>query len=317
MVFILIVLGVFLIIKVLIAYQSNPQDSNGARVSRTFNPKQDEKKRKSHGFVITNKKVKKNDIVGTYYALNEDSSYAGPFEGYAICYENPFDDYAVAIFNSEKIRLGYIPKRDRWVHNSIKHYYNGKAYCFGYLGYVKDIAKPYWYGSVFIAIGISEYEIDSLKRFYTAYRENIILREKPNKDSSDYELIIDNYIKANSIKASSKRFEDLEIVFERRYLVSYVVSLAKEKKHHKIDSLSKYQSLIEELTTFQKSIIQKNIQKLNKEQNSIDKKDVKKVNTKIKSNHEWESKTLLWSKTERSGYTYSIKKDAWWKYKNT
>jgi hypothetical protein len=29
----------------------------------------------------------------------------------------------------------------------------------------------------------------------------------------------------------------------------------------------------------------------------------------------WESKTLLWSKTQQPGYTYSRKKDAWWKYK--
>ena len=29
----------------------------------------------------------------------------------------------------------------------------------------------------------------------------------------------------------------------------------------------------------------------------------------------WESKTLFWSKTQQPGYTYSRKKDAWWKYK--
>ena len=29
----------------------------------------------------------------------------------------------------------------------------------------------------------------------------------------------------------------------------------------------------------------------------------------------WESKTLYWSKIQQSGYTYSQKKDAWWKYK--
>ena len=29
----------------------------------------------------------------------------------------------------------------------------------------------------------------------------------------------------------------------------------------------------------------------------------------------WESKTLYWSKTKLPGYTYSSKKDAWWKYK--
>jgi hypothetical protein len=29
----------------------------------------------------------------------------------------------------------------------------------------------------------------------------------------------------------------------------------------------------------------------------------------------WESKTLFWSKIKQPGYTYSRKKDAWWKYK--
>jgi hypothetical protein len=33
------------------------------------------------------------------------------------------------------------------------------------------------------------------------------------------------------------------------------------------------------------------------------------------SDMSWESKTLLWSKIQQPGYTYSRKKDAWWKYK--
>lgn len=39
-------------------------------------------------------------------------------------------------------------------------------------------------------------------------------------------------------------------------------------------------------------------------------------NPTIKNNDlSWESKTLFWSKIQKSGYTYSQKKGAWWKYK--
>jgi hypothetical protein len=43
----------------------------------------------------------------------------------------------------------------------------------------------------------------------------------------------------------------------------------------------------------------------------------KKTDNQAKNNQTmfWESKTLLWSKIQQPGYTYSRKKDAWWKYK--
>ncbi len=267
-------------------------------------------------FIIVNKMVKKERIVGAFYSLSENHSYAGPFEGYALCVDNPFDNYAVAIYNSNNVRLGYIPRDNRWIHNSIKHYHEGNAYCWGYLGYVNSTPRPSWYGEVYISVGLSKSEIEILKSFYVIYKESSFLSRKIKKDSTDYESLIENYLTFQRIISSSKSFQNIEIDFKNRYVSSYVVSLSKEKNLEKITSLDRYNHLIIKLTPLQQISIKNKIDKV-KPNAKINFVDVKMPN--VTSDNvlfqEWESKTLLWSKIEKPGFKYSAKKNAWWRKK--
>ena len=276
-----------------------------------------EKIKKPQRFIVVNKKVKKERIVGTFYSLKDNHSYAGPFEGYAFCEDNPFDNYAVAIYNLNNERLGYIQRDNRWIHNSIEHYHMGKVYCWGYLEHVINVPKPFWYGEVFISVGLSISEIEILKSFYDIFKESFLLSKKIKKDSSDYESLIENYLSTQKIISSSKSFENIEIEFKTRYVLSYVVSLAKEQNLQKINSLDKYNLLITKLTPLQQISIKKKIDQLNQNAKANHSDDVimVKANSDNALFQEWESKTLLWSKTEKPGYKYSAKKNAWWKQK--
>ncbi len=276
-----------------------------------------EKNKKPQRFIVVNKKVKKERIVGTFYSLQDNDSYAGPFEGYAFCEDSPFDNYAVAIYNSNNDRLGYIPRDNRWIHNSIEHYHKGKVYCWGYLEHVINGTKPFWYGEVFISVGLSISEIEILNSFYDIFKESFLLSKKIKKDSADYESLIENYLTTQKIISSSKSFENIEIDFKNRYVLSYVVSLAKERNLQKINSLERYRLLIAKLTPLQQISIKNKVDHVNQNIKPNNFIDDKKTNDNSDNTlfHEWESKTLLWSKTEKPGFKYSKKKNAWWKQK--
>jgi hypothetical protein len=163
-----------------------------------------------------------------------------------------------------------------------------------------NVPKPFWYGEVFISVGLSISEIEILKSFFDIFKESFLLSKKIKKDSNDYESLIENYLSTQRIISSSKSFENIEIDFKNRYVLSYVVSLAKERNLQKINSLEKYSLLIAKLTPLQQISIKKKIDQLNQNAKANNSDDVKmiKANSDNTLFQEWESKTLLWSKTD-------------------
>ncbi len=106
--------------------------------------------------VYKKKGIKSFELKGISFNKPKKSDI-GPFKGFAVCEKSPYDDYAVAIYNSNNKKLGYAPKNRKLLHESLKMWHNGKVECWGEIEYNSD--SGYWSGSVEIPVGLTEEEI--------------------------------------------------------------------------------------------------------------------------------------------------------------
>ena len=131
-------------------YQSNnytPTSSNEIKESPSS-----EKRYKTKG-------VKEFDIKGiNMRGLTQGN--AGKFYGYVKTENNPHDRYAVAIYNNEGLHLGYTPKGNAALFNTINDE-GGNIEAWGYIKHIEDNRQNerYLCGNVFIPVFCNEDEI--------------------------------------------------------------------------------------------------------------------------------------------------------------
>src|SRR5690606_10577700 len=71
------------------------------------------------------KGIKSFDLKGTYFA-NLDETDKGDFFGFAVCDVNSHDQYSVSIQNGRGYHIGYLPKGNKRMHDSIEEWHDGK-----------------------------------------------------------------------------------------------------------------------------------------------------------------------------------------------
>lgn len=192
-------------------------------------------------------KVRHFSIRGIRFREDINERDAGFFVGHVICEDNYHDKYAVAVFRNDGKQLGYTPKHNKRLNDSIKKWHNGKILCWGTIGYYSY--SNIWGGEVYIPVGISEDTINMIYEVATRkVRLNILLEEKP--------VSIENSLNALKIHKELKeltktipKFDGLDYNFPQTLIPSLSKFLEKEKMWSKLIELDQYKDEIQNLSS--------------------------------------------------------------------
>jgi len=202
------------------------------------------------------KGIKSFEIRGTYYRDDVTKDDAGGFIGYVLCEDNYHDQNAVAIYNENNKKLGYTPKGNKRLNDSLREWNNSKVFAWGSLDFEEYNEK--WYGIVYIPVGLSNSKIDEIKKVFSS-------SEKIRKISSTKESTIIEYFQAlkehreiEKILSSLKKIEGIFYDFPKTLIPSLSKKLEKEKNWEKLLELENYSDLIENLSeTFKNSTLRR------------------------------------------------------------
>lgn len=240
-----VVVVVFLLIFKRKPSKGNSTNPKSSKIVQTSTTKRTVKTSKQT-ILYKNKGVKEFDLKGMSYRRLNPERHGGLYYGYALCEKNPHDKYAVAVYNLDKEMLGYTPKGNKRLSNSISHWNNGKAPAWGsirYHGY-----NEAWYGYTQIAVGFSEEQNERLYRFFALKLQNDDLLANKVKSTEKFFLILGNYKEIQSILNEFRNIEELSYSLPVRFISTVSSHLEKEKNWNKLIELSEYNELIDELT---------------------------------------------------------------------
>ncbi|WP_428666544.1 hypothetical protein [Runella sp.] len=198
-------------------------------------------------------------IRGIRFRENITESDTGFFVGHAICEDNYHDKYAVAIFRNDGKQLGYTPKNNKRLDDSIKKWHSGKILCWGIIGY--DNYNNIWGGDVYIPVGMPEDTINMIHEIIRRKeRLSILLKEKPASiENSLNALKIHQEIK--ELTKITPKFDGLNHVFPKTLIPSLSKHLEKEKMWSKLIELEQYKDEIQNLSSVMAS---STLQRINK-----------------------------------------------------
>ena len=134
------------------------------------------------------KGIKRFDLRGIQYRslLPIDE---GQFVGIAKCDYNSHDQYAVAIFNERNVHIGFVPKGNKRLHDSLSQWHGGNLFVWG--GIEQDSYDKKWRGEVYIPIGLSSDQIEKLEEIFSLLRNRDNILNKDSISSEEYFTILD------------------------------------------------------------------------------------------------------------------------------
>lgn len=150
------------------------------------------------------KGIKSFKVKGMYYREKVED---GTFQGIARTERNQHDKYAVGIFDSSGNHLGYIPKGNKRMNETINEIYQGEQFCWGRI--TQDEFTKKWHGYVNIPVGFSQREIDKMKVFFSNdYLINKIRVNKSNLNSSMFKNLMELMDHQYKFVKEFKKFEN-------------------------------------------------------------------------------------------------------------
>jgi len=181
-------------------------------------------------------------IKGMYYR-SIPSSLSGDFVGYAECENNPHDEYAVAIYHSKGVLLGYTIKGSQQLSDSIYTWHGGRVFCYGSIKYYKRGGQ--WSGSVSIPVGLRVRSMEALRQFEKEKKslDDLIGKEELSIEDKFKALrwkvkIQEKYIEAG--KSSKSIFS-----FPKTILPSLAMDLEKENRWDELAGLLEFSDEIQ------------------------------------------------------------------------
>ena len=191
------------------------------------------------------KDVRRFDIVGTYYLKLPPSKYSHGFMGYVVCQENNYDKYAVGIYNQEGEHLGYVPKGNAILHDSIKEWNDGRLLAWGYLRY--DDFERKWYGEVYIPVKYSLEEIAKFEALLTLRNQNSEQLENKVSTTEEYFQILERHKMIQKYLQELNNPNEFNYYFPRDFIPTVSKHLEKKKEWEKLVELEAYDDLITDL----------------------------------------------------------------------
>lgn len=204
------------------------------------------KVKKEDNFLYAKKGIKEFELKGMYYRNLNPNIHAGLYYGFAKCEQNSHDRYAVGIYNFNNELLGYTPKGNKRLSNSITEWNVGIAPAWGALRY--DDFNDKWYGHVEIAIGFKSEENIKIDRFLKLKKENEERISKKEKSTENYFQILSNHSEIESLLSDLNNIPELHYSFPTKLIPSISSHLEKEKNWNKLIELEKHMDLISALS---------------------------------------------------------------------
>ena len=198
-----------------------------------------------HRTLYKTKGIKTFEMRGMYYA-NLDTTFEGDFRGFAQCDINSHDQYSVAVFNADGYRLGYLPRGNKRMHDSLEEWHNGQTQCWGRLEY--DDYDDKWYGVVNIPVGLSESQLASLDVFFSLRHKNEELLSNKERTVDECLTALENHKQIKEIISSLGKTERPFYSFPKTVLPGLSGSLERKKEWQKLILLEEYDDLINELS---------------------------------------------------------------------
>ena len=199
--------------------------------------------------------IKTFEMKGMYYNNLSPETHTGEFIGTAFCEESIYDDYAVAIYNDNSELLGYTPKNNKRLSNSLSEWHNGEAPAWGRLFY--NDYEDRWSGTVCISVGLSNEKQAKVCQVLKLISENQLLIKSKKK----YDTILNNHQEITRLLKTLSTPKELNYSFPKNLIPAISSYYEKEKKWDKLLALDEHQDLISELSERYKKATLKRIEK--------------------------------------------------------
>ena len=238
------------------------QEGNSSNLSRQTSQKVNNVE-DSH--LYKTKGVKEFEIKGMYYRNLKPTEHQGEFYGYVECVSNSHDKYAVGVYNTNSELLGYVPKGNRRLNNSISEWNDGIAPAWGSLHY--NDYNDRWDGYVKIVVGFSSEVNSKVKKFHNLKKDLEVLIKNKEKSTENYFLILNTHAEIKSILMELKDVKGLDYQFPPRLIPSISSHLEKQKEWEKLIELENHMDLIAVLS---EKFKQSTLRRIEKAKNNID-----------------------------------------------
>lgn len=208
------------------------------------------------------KGIKTFDMKGMFYQNLNPEIHSGDFIGIGKCEDNSHDMYAVGIYNQQNELLGYTPKGNKRLNNSLTEWNDGKVQVWGGLSH--DDYDDRWYGTVYIPVGLTTEQIDKVERILSLKSDNQTQIKKKEKSTEKYFEILNRHREIAKLLTDLKNPKEFHYSFPKNLVPSISSHLEKEKNWEKLLELEKHQDLISELSDKFRGTTLKRIEKAKK-----------------------------------------------------
>lgn len=192
-------------------------------------------------------KMRTFNIKGTYYQDITIQTTSKSFLGYIEAEENNDNDrYAVAIYDDTNSKLGYVPKGNKMLSDSLIEFHNGKCICWGEIWF--DKYYDTWIGNITTPVAYNKDYIEKLNyiaELYT-FNKSILSSEEINK-SAFFKALDNHYVILEFAKNNKNIDYFSRYSFNKNTLISFGKRLEKEKDWESLIKLLEYKSLINSL----------------------------------------------------------------------
>ena len=262
-------IAVIIIIIVIAYFIGKNKSKKSSNVQRKVVPQKQNLSKNTNRIDITEEKIlykkkgiKTFDMKGMFYQNLNPKIHSGNFIGFAKCEDNSHDIYAVAIYNQNNELLGYTPKGNKRLNNSLNEWNNGKVPVWGGLSH--DDYDDRWYGTVYITVGLTSEQIEKVERILKLKSDNQTQIKKKEKSTEKYFEILNRHREIKKLLTDLKNPEEFYYSFPKNLVPSISSHLEKEKNWEKLVELEKHQDLISELSEKFKETTLKRIEKAKK-----------------------------------------------------
>lgn len=243
---VLFLFGTIILVIYMIAKNKNKQSNYQPNYYTSDIPKDKPVNLDSNNYLYKQKEIKQFDINGMSYQNLNPNLNKGKFIGVAISTPNNHDQYCISIFNEVDKLIGYIPKGNKRLQNSLKEWNNGKVMVWGYCNF--DDYNNNWQGSVYIPVGISYEEELLLKSFFISETKLYDLIKKSEKNTEGYFHILHKYKECKEILNQINKNFKVDLYFPNNIAPSISKHLEAEKNWEKLIELGEYNDLISQLS---------------------------------------------------------------------
>lgn len=261
--FIIIIFVIFFILYVIGTFNKNKIQNTKPIKENNIKAKPNSEKNisKEEKLFYKTKEIKSFEIHGINYTKVNDEDF-GDFFGHVLCENNSHDKYAVSIHKNTDKLIGYVPKGNQRLNNSISEWHNKKLFAWGNLRFDDYYEK--WFGVVYIPVGISDEKIKLIEEFIKLKQLNQKLISKKDFNTIQYFEILENHKHIISCLHKIGEIEEMQYDFPRNIIPSLSKKLETDKEWGKLIELENYSDLIDDLSETYKNSTLNRIEKAKK-----------------------------------------------------